>query len=55
MIAPYDDKGWSLKAPPLQGRGLGWGLSVEQLRTKGPRTPEGEGLNIGTSLERSFG
>ena len=25
------DKGWSPKAPPLQGRGKGWGLSVEQL------------------------
>src|SRR5205085_542305 len=31
MIAPHKDKGWSRKAPPLQGRGLGWGLSVEQL------------------------
>jgi very-short-patch-repair endonuclease len=28
---PHFDKGWSPKAPPLQGRGLGWGLSVEQL------------------------
>jgi len=26
------DKGWNPKAPPLQGRGLGWGLSVDQLR-----------------------
>ncbi len=26
------DKGWHPKAPPLQGRGKGWGLSVEQLR-----------------------
>ena len=25
------DKGWRPEAPPLQGRGLGWGLSVEQL------------------------
>ncbi len=25
------DKGWRREAPPLQGRGLGWGLSVEQL------------------------
>jgi very-short-patch-repair endonuclease len=25
------DKGWSPKAPTLQGRGLGWGLSVGQL------------------------
>jgi very-short-patch-repair endonuclease len=32
MKAPRFDKGWSPKAPPLQGRGLGWGLSVEQLR-----------------------
>ncbi len=26
------DKGWRPEAPPLQGRGLGWGLSVEQIR-----------------------
>lgn len=25
------DKGWHKKAPPLQGRGLGWGLSREQI------------------------
>jgi len=25
------DKGWNKKAPPLQGRGLGWGLSIERL------------------------
>ena len=25
------DKGWRPEVPPLQGRGLGWGLSVEQL------------------------
>ena len=31
MIEPRYDKGWSRKAPPLQGRGKGWGLSVEQL------------------------
>lgn len=31
MKAPYVDKGWSPKAPPLQGGGKGWGLSVEQL------------------------
>ena len=31
MSTPRFDKGWSPKAPPLQGRGLGWGLSVEQL------------------------
>ena len=26
------DKGWNKKAPPLQGRGLGWGLSIERLQ-----------------------
>jgi very-short-patch-repair endonuclease len=26
------DKGWRPEAPPLQGRGLGWGLSVEHIR-----------------------
>ena len=25
------DKGWTKEAPPLQGRGLGWGLSQEQI------------------------
>lgn len=30
MIPRYD-KGWRPEAPPLQGRGLGWGLSVAQL------------------------
>ena len=25
------DKGWQKEAPPLQGRGLGWGLSQEQI------------------------
>jgi very-short-patch-repair endonuclease len=25
------DKGWRKEAPPLQGRGKGWGLSVERL------------------------
>ncbi len=25
------DKGWRPEAPPLQGRGLGWGLSVAQI------------------------
>ncbi len=25
------DKGWRPEAPPLQGRGLGWGLSHEQI------------------------
>ncbi|HYW14633.1 MAG TPA: DUF559 domain-containing protein [Allosphingosinicella sp.] len=32
MIARCNDKGWRPEAPPLQGRGLGWGLSVERLR-----------------------
>ncbi len=31
MSTPRFDKGWRPEAPPLQGRGLGWGLSVEQL------------------------
>ncbi len=31
MSTPID-KGWRPEAPPLQGRGLGWGLSVEQIR-----------------------
>jgi very-short-patch-repair endonuclease len=26
-----DDKGWTVKAPPHQGRGLGWGFSQDQL------------------------
>ena len=26
-----DGKGWHPEAPPLQGRGLGWGLSAEQI------------------------
>jgi very-short-patch-repair endonuclease len=26
------DKGWRPEAPPLQGRGLGWGLSHEQIK-----------------------
>ena len=30
MTAPID-KGWQKEAPPLQGRGLGWGLSQEQI------------------------
>ena len=30
-MTPSIDKGWRTEAPPLQGRGLGWGLSVEQL------------------------
>jgi very-short-patch-repair endonuclease len=34
------DKGWRSEAPPLQGRGLGWGLSVEQLRWLHARAAE---------------
>ena len=30
-MIPSLDKGWNKKAPPLQGRGLGWGLSVERI------------------------
>jgi very-short-patch-repair endonuclease len=40
MIAPYQDKGWRPEAPPLQGRGKGWGLSVEQLRRLHERAAE---------------
>jgi len=39
MIARFD-KGWDPKAPPLQGRGLGWGLSIEQLRWLHERAAE---------------
>jgi very-short-patch-repair endonuclease len=31
MKATYHDQGWRPEAPPLQGRGLGWGLSNAQL------------------------
>jgi very-short-patch-repair endonuclease len=34
------DKGWRPEAPPLQGRGLGWGLSVEQLAKLHERAAE---------------
>lgn len=34
------DKGWDPKAPPLQGRGLGWGLSVDRLRWLHARAAE---------------
>jgi very-short-patch-repair endonuclease len=34
------DKGWRLEAPPLQGRGLGWGLSVAQLQELNRRASE---------------
>jgi very-short-patch-repair endonuclease len=30
-VSDLHDKGWTKKAPPLQGRGLGWGLSNERL------------------------
>ncbi|MDE2595470.1 MAG: endonuclease domain-containing protein [Sphingomonadales bacterium] len=30
-MTAFLDKGWARKAPPLQGRGLGWGLSQEQI------------------------
>ena len=34
------DKGWRKEAPPLQGRGKGWGLSVEQLAELNKRATE---------------
>ena len=34
------DKGWRREAPPLQGRGKGWGLSVEQLAELNRRATE---------------
>jgi very-short-patch-repair endonuclease len=34
------DKGWNKKAPPLQGRGLGWGLSIERLQWLKQRADE---------------
>jgi very-short-patch-repair endonuclease len=40
MSIPRFDKGWDRKAPPLQGRGKGWGLSVEQLRELHRRAAE---------------
>ena len=40
MIAPYQDKGWRRETPPLQGRGKGWGLSVEQLGVLHARAAE---------------
>ena len=30
-MSDLHDKGWTKEAPPLQGRGLGWGLSQEQI------------------------
>ena len=34
------DKGWQSKAPPLQGRGSGWGMSVEQIEWLHARAKE---------------
>jgi very-short-patch-repair endonuclease len=34
------DKGWNKKAPPLQGRGLGWGLSIERIQWLQKRAAE---------------
>ena len=39
MIRPLD-KGWNKKAPPLQGRGLGWGLSIERIQWLQQRAAE---------------
>jgi hypothetical protein len=41
MSAPYQDKGWRPEAPPLQGRGLGWGLSNAQLQELHRRADQG--------------
>jgi len=30
-VTALRDKGWHKEAPPLQGRGLGWGLSQDQI------------------------
>jgi very-short-patch-repair endonuclease len=40
MSARYHDKGWRPEAPPLQGRGLGWGLSNAQLKELHRRAAE---------------
>jgi len=37
---PVVDKGWRPEAPPLQGRGLGWGLSNAQLKELHRRAAE---------------
>ena len=37
---PNLDKAWRPEAPPLQGRGLGWGLSVEQIAELHARAAE---------------
>ena len=34
------DKGWRPEAPPLQGRGLGWGMSAERIRWLHDRAAE---------------
>jgi very-short-patch-repair endonuclease len=40
MKAQYQDKGWRPEVPPLQGRGLGWGLSNAQLKELHRRAAE---------------
>lgn len=40
MSPPYRDKGWRPETPPLQGRGLGWGLSNAQLQELHRRAAE---------------
>ncbi|HEX8062313.1 MAG TPA: endonuclease domain-containing protein, partial [Allosphingosinicella sp.] len=40
MKAPFVDKGWRPEAPPLQGRGSGWGLSNVQLEELHRRAAE---------------
>ena len=30
-MSDFLDKGWTKEAPPLQGRGLGWGMSQQQI------------------------
>jgi very-short-patch-repair endonuclease len=39
LSAPLD-KGWNKKAPPLKGRGLGWGLSIERIQWLQKRAAE---------------
>jgi very-short-patch-repair endonuclease len=39
VSAPLD-KGWNRKAPLLQGRGLGWGLSIERIQWLQKRAAE---------------
>jgi very-short-patch-repair endonuclease len=40
MMPRTHDKGWRPEAPPLQGRGLGWGLSNVQLKELHRRAAE---------------